>query len=143
MKISEILFEVECGLMFRRKSWLRGRYLEYNEEKKVLMDHNGETYYLDGEDLVADNWEIIEALSPKEKELISAMIKLVSFEGKAIGLTIKEKNNDVYSILIHYEDLTSRNCITFSSQYLGCGSNYKFFYYLEKDRYYSLKELGL
>ena len=93
MKISEILFEVECDLMFRRKRWLRGKYLEYDGEKKMLINHKGDTYDLDGEDLLADDWEVIETLSLKEKELLSAMIKLVDFGGKASGITIKENNN--------------------------------------------------
>ena len=145
MKISEILFEIECGLMFRRKRWLEGRYLEYNEEKEALKDHNGETHYLDGEDLLATDWEVIETLRPKEKELLSAMIKLVDFEGKASGITIKENNNGEYTIIIHYNDFMDENCTTFSSSSKWQGNKfyYKFFYYLEKDRYYSLKELGL
>ena len=139
MNIFEAIEALKAGKKVRLTRWRKGSWVEYDSEKRDIIDNEGraQIIFLNATSIQNEEWEIYEEsiLDDKEKEYLSAVIKPFRNRTKGISKESYTAHKECEYILI-----ALNNMEIFTLPLFAKGSMYKG---MKVSKDYSMEELGL
>lgn len=97
MKLNEVLPELTAGrAMIRRQIWDTDEYLTYDFGAALPRTSGGETRYFDVNDVLADDWTLVETLEQKKLE---KLYEILNRYYDSAGIDARAYKNDLLEVL--------------------------------------------